>query len=522
MNKLKENEYKLQSIKKHFYKPHTLLKHRTLTNHAILYVQYGEGTVVIDQMLYKVKSGDCLFLKPSMELQLKTAKEPLQIFYLMYSEKIVTGEHEWKNLFNQMKVSIQSPITLSNLLIQLEQIKEDNFQTFFKQQALFFDLLYFLVVELQTFQLDPSTTITKVIEYMGEHFSKLDNIGQLPFMANLTPSSFCRAFKKETGQTPGNFLTNLKINRAKELLKSTDHTLKEISHSIGYQDPLYFSRVFKKSVGVSPSIYIKNKDTRIAVVSGLMLQDQLLSLGITPIAAPSLPTYFSTKTGYPSYLEQHLVDSIPLNMEKQICELEVANLCPDLLFCMDTRICKYDNLQNSAYNTIYLDDLENWKDYQLELARKLEREAIAERVIKEIEDLEEKGKSRLRKFTGKGNWMIIRIFQNEIRLYGNNGHALSFLFFHDLGFQPNESLNHSGYKVISIEELVKLNPEKILFIWTEKTEIDKLRSSSYWNELRAAREHQIYIPESKEWDPWGPLGREHMVKKSVEYFSQFL
>ncbi|MFN7249965.1 MAG: helix-turn-helix domain-containing protein [Anaerobacillus sp.] len=522
MNIRGESDFNLRSFKKHFYKPHTLLKQKVLQYNAICYIQYGEATVSIDHMIYKVKSGDCLFLNPSMEFQIKTAEEPLQIFYVMYSANNVTYENEWQNLSNYIKVSISSQITLSNLLLQLEQLKKSNFHSFLKRKALFYELLYFLVIELDSLQIDQPTSIKKVIEYMEEHFTKLDNIGELPFMVNLTPSSFCRAFKKETGQTPGNYLTELKINRAKELLKVSNHSLKEISQSIGYQDPLYFSRVFKKSVGVSPSIYIKNKDTRIAVVSGLMLQDHLLSLGITPIAAPSLPNYYSTKTGYPSYLEKHLMESTPLNIEKQICEVEVANLCPDLLFCMDTRFCKYDNLRNNSYDTIYLDDLENWKDYQIELARKLEREAVAECVIKQIEVHERKGKSMLRKFTRKGKWVIIRIFRNEIRLYGDNGHAVSYLFFHDLGFQPDESSNHSGYKVISKEDLVHLNPEKILIIWTEKSEIDKLRNSPYWNELRAARQHQIYIPESKEWDPWGPLGREHMVKKSMEYFSQFI
>lgn len=522
MNIRGENGFNLPSVKKHFYKPHTLLKQKALQYNAICYIQYGEATVSIDQIIYKVKSGDCLFLTPSMEFQLKTTEEPLQIFHVMYSANNVTYANEWQSLSNHIKVSISSQITLSNLLLQLEQLKNNNFQTFLKKQAIFYELLYFLVVELDSLQLDQSTSIKKVVEYMEEHFTKLDNIGELPFMVNMTPSSFCRAFKKETGQTPGNYLTELKINRAKELLKVSNDSLKEISYSVGYQDPLYFSRVFKKSVGVSPSIYIKNKETRIAVVSGLFLQDQLLSLGITPIAAPSLPNYYSTKTGYPSYLEQHLMESTPLNIEKQICEEEVANLCPDLVFCMDTRFCKYDNLIKDSYDTLYLDDLDNWKDYQLELARKLEREAIAERVIKQIEGLEGKGKSMLRKFTRKGEWVIIRIYNSEIRLYGQSGHALSYLFFQDLGFQPNDNLNHSGYKVISFEELIMLNPEKILFIWTEKTEVDKLRCSPYWNELRAARDHQIYMPESKEWDPWGPLGREHTVKKSVEYFAQFV
>ena len=62
-------------------------------------------------------------------------------------------------------------------------------------------------------------------------------------------------FKKYTGETPLQFLIKLRLDTAKNLLKSTTCTVNEISEMIGYDNPLYFSRLFSKHVGISPQKY---------------------------------------------------------------------------------------------------------------------------------------------------------------------------------------------------------------------------------------------------------------------------
>ena len=69
---------------------------------------------------------------------------------------------------------------------------------------------------------------------------------------------FLRSFHSVTGTSPQQYVLDLRMQAAKELLLDTDYPVERISAMIGIDDPLYFSRVFKIIVGVSPSVYVRN------------------------------------------------------------------------------------------------------------------------------------------------------------------------------------------------------------------------------------------------------------------------
>ncbi|MDD3198659.1 MAG: helix-turn-helix transcriptional regulator, partial [Eubacteriales bacterium] len=71
----------------------------------------------------------------------------------------------------------------------------------------------------------------------------------------LSPQYLSRIFSNQMGKTYIDYLTDLRIRRAMELLRKTDRSIKEISNDVGYGDPNYFSRIFKKITGKTPSEY---------------------------------------------------------------------------------------------------------------------------------------------------------------------------------------------------------------------------------------------------------------------------
>jgi AraC-like DNA-binding protein len=81
------------------------------------------------------------------------------------------------------------------------------------------------------------------------------DVAQLASFANLSPSHYTALFKRLLGASPRAYFQRLRLHRAARLLLTTRHSIKTVAAVMGYDDPLYFSRVFRRVHGVSPSEY---------------------------------------------------------------------------------------------------------------------------------------------------------------------------------------------------------------------------------------------------------------------------
>jgi two-component system response regulator YesN len=98
-----------------------------------------------------------------------------------------------------------------------------------------------------------SLAVAKVKKYLDTHFSEDISLDKMAEQVNISPYYFSKLFKQETGTGFNNYLTKIRIEKAKSLLENTDMPIKEICAEIGYQDPNYLSRLFKRWTGLSPT-----------------------------------------------------------------------------------------------------------------------------------------------------------------------------------------------------------------------------------------------------------------------------
>lgn len=101
----------------------------------------------------------------------------------------------------------------------------------------------------------PDPRVTKVCNYISEHIDAELSIKELSEVACLSASRLSHLFKQQTGMTLKAWRDDQRISLAKHLLMTTGMPIGNISRMLGYADALYFSRVFRKKVGVSPSDY---------------------------------------------------------------------------------------------------------------------------------------------------------------------------------------------------------------------------------------------------------------------------
>ena len=102
------------------------------------------------------------------------------------------------------------------------------------------------------------------VRYFHKNYSKPISIEEFAAEHHMSVSWFIRNFKEYTESTPAQYLLSLRISNAQTLLETTNYNVTEIAEIVGYDNPLYFSRIFKKQSGMSPSEFRKQlQDTQI-------------------------------------------------------------------------------------------------------------------------------------------------------------------------------------------------------------------------------------------------------------------
>lgn len=101
------------------------------------------------------------------------------------------------------------------------------------------------------------TEMEMALEYFNENYNKEISVEDYAAGRGMSVSWFIRSFKQYANTTPMQYIVSLRITNAQMLLETTSYNVTEIGNFVGYDNPLYFSRIFKKQKGVSPSEYRK-------------------------------------------------------------------------------------------------------------------------------------------------------------------------------------------------------------------------------------------------------------------------
>jgi transcriptional regulator GlxA family with amidase domain len=92
-------------------------------------------------------------------------------------------------------------------------------------------------------------------EWLADHYKRPDIVARLVARSGLPERSFSRRFKEATGYTALDYVQALRIEEAKELLETTAVPTEDVGRAVGYEDPAFFRRLFKRRTGVTPARY---------------------------------------------------------------------------------------------------------------------------------------------------------------------------------------------------------------------------------------------------------------------------
>ncbi|MGL1903689.1 MAG: AraC family transcriptional regulator [Fibrobacterales bacterium] len=103
--------------------------------------------------------------------------------------------------------------------------------------------------------------INRLINHLNEHFADKISVNEMARFINLSPSHFSRTFKDETGETPADFLINLRVQKAKKYLLHHDCTITDVAYNCGFSSSAYFTTCFTERAGATPSQFRKKYES---------------------------------------------------------------------------------------------------------------------------------------------------------------------------------------------------------------------------------------------------------------------
>lgn len=118
------------------------------------------------------------------------------------------------------------------------------------------ELVYYLVKMKgvqQVINFEHAHPIHKSLKYIQDNILEPISISQLAYDLNMSEANFCNSFKKIIGVTPKEYITNLKLTKAKEMLKNQNVT--EVAYDLGYENISHFIALFKNKYGITPKQY---------------------------------------------------------------------------------------------------------------------------------------------------------------------------------------------------------------------------------------------------------------------------
>lgn len=233
-------------------------------DYQLLYVVSGKTHFYFDGKERIVTAGHMVLIQPRMEQKYEYFGEDKPEVYWVH----FTGGNV-KNILRKYEIPLDDPVFYSGAsstytYIFKEMINElQTCKTGFEELLTMYLKQIFLLVQRTRMEEKPSvsTYIQEEIEYarryFNEHYNEPISIQDYAESRNMSVCWFQRNFKQIVNHTPMQYLLMIRINNAVSLLETTDYGLSEISAIVGYEDPLYFSRLFRKIKGISPRDYRK-------------------------------------------------------------------------------------------------------------------------------------------------------------------------------------------------------------------------------------------------------------------------
>ncbi|MGN0314669.1 MAG: helix-turn-helix domain-containing protein [Fusicatenibacter sp.] len=240
----------------------------------IVLILDGEGEFYLDGALCPVRKGDILLLNPGTVHQSRFThpESPALEFYAAFTNVHFRNMEENRICFSSASSLIHPKektfLSLSRLAAEMNvETEQAHPGRYFMLKSCLMQMILLLYraqtecpktdIAGYTFEsTNKKYVVEQIVDYMDQHYNEKISLDRIAENMYLSPFYISRIFKSEIGTTPINYLINMRMEKAKQLLKTrSDASVQEIAECVGYEDAYHFSKLFKKHYGESPTKY---------------------------------------------------------------------------------------------------------------------------------------------------------------------------------------------------------------------------------------------------------------------------
>nr|WP_067054540.1 AraC family transcriptional regulator [Mucilaginibacter sp. L294] len=232
-------------------------------DNILIYCLQGKGHYIFGNKRYVVTANQYILL-PATEQYMRywaDIQDPWTIYWVHFTGKkikefntmlpIATDPIPLAIPFNQLGIDLWNKIYTSlEMGYSRENLLNANFFLYSFVATFLFPEGYY-----NPLKKDNSDIIDQTIDFMHMHIDKRLSVREMSAERSISDSYLTKLFRKSTGMAPMDYFIHLKMQKACQLLHADNVKIKDVAFELGYDDPYYFSRLFKRYMGTSPEPY---------------------------------------------------------------------------------------------------------------------------------------------------------------------------------------------------------------------------------------------------------------------------
>lgn len=242
------------------------------------FILSGKAQYLINDVVYDVAAGDLVICNPGVEHThiVSNKDEPtiefISGFYDFHFKNMAPNSIELKDGSCVLHTTAElKQDIMMHCYAMIAEKESCNMSKYFMIKTHLMQLLILVMREVSSddnfeqsqcsFEsYNKNYAVKQIINYLNENYNEKISLEQIAHNMYLSPVYISKIFKEETGESPINYLIKIRLEKARDILLTSDgRSIKDIANEVGYDDVYHFSKLFKKYYGISPLYYRKRE-----------------------------------------------------------------------------------------------------------------------------------------------------------------------------------------------------------------------------------------------------------------------